>query len=157
MRHGRAHKKLNKTSTHRKAMMINMANALIKHEQIKTTLPKAKNLRPYVEKLITKAKKAEKNLSTRRQLISILQDEAMVKKLIEVIAKRYEKRPGGYTRVLKAGNRFGDMAPVAYIELVERDINAKGQDSGPKPEFNDEDFDPSTLPPELQQAAAAQA
>ena len=155
MRHGRAHKKLNRTSTHRKAMMVNMANALIKHEQIKTTLPKAKNLRPYVEKLVTKAKKAD--LNARKQLISILQDEKMVEKLISVLAERYKERSGGYTRILKAGNRFGDMAPVAYIEFVDRDVDAKGQDSGPKPEANDEEFDMNNLPPELQQAAAAQA
>lgn len=155
MRHGMAHKKLNRTSSHLKAMMVNMANALIKHEQIKTTLPKAKNLRPYVEKLVTLASK--NTLASRRQLIGILQDEKMVTKLIDVLAVRYKERPGGYTRILKSGNRFGDMAPVAYIEFVERDVNAKGQDSGPVQSFDDDDdFDPANLPPELQKAASAQ-
>lgn len=153
MRHGRAHKKLNKTSSHRKAMMMNMANALIKHEQIKTTLPKAKNLRPFVEKLITLGRKD--SVANRRRAMSILQDDKMVQKLFSTVAERYKERPGGYTRILKAGFRFGDMAPIAFIELVDRDINAKGQDSGPKPDFSDDDeeFDPANLPPELQKAA----
>ena len=139
MRHGDAHRKLNRTASHRKAMFMNLANALIKHEQITTTLPKAKTIAPYVEKLITLGKKG--SLHNRRQAMSILRDEAMVSKLFDALAKRYEKRSGGYTRILKAGFRFGDMAPVAVIELVERDVNAKGQDSGPKPEFNNEGFE----------------
>lgn len=154
MRHGDAHRKFSRTSSHRKAMFMNMANALIKHEQIKTTLPKAKELRPIVEKLVTIASK--NTLASRRQLISTLQDKDMATKLVDVLAKRYEKRPGGYTRVLKAGFRHGDAAPVAYIEFVDRDINAKGQDSGPVPEFdNDDDFE---MTPEMQaMAEAAQA
>lgn len=154
MRHGRAHKKLNMNSSHRKAMMMNMANALIKHEQIKTTLAKAKNIRPFVEKLVTLGR--TDTVANRRRAMSILQDEKTVQKLFSTLAERYKERPGGYTRVLKAGYRFGDMAPVAFIEFVERDINAKGQDSGPKPDFSDdEDFDPANLPPELQKAAQA--
>lgn len=129
MRHGNAHKKLNRTSSHRKAMLMNLANALIKHEQIKTTLPKAKTLKSYVEKLITMGKKGD--LATRRNAIAILQDETMVSKLFSTIAERYATRQGGYTRVLKAGFRYGDMAPMAVIELVDRDITAKGKDSGP--------------------------
>ncbi|PIR32201.1 MAG: 50S ribosomal protein L17 [Alphaproteobacteria bacterium CG11_big_fil_rev_8_21_14_0_20_44_7] len=150
MRHGDAHRKLNRTSSHRKAMFMNMANALIKHEQIKTTLPKAKTLRPYAEKLITLGKKG--SLHNRRRAISILQDEKMVEKLFSVLAERYKDRSGGYTRVLKAGFRFGDAAPVAYIEFVDRDINAKGQDSGPKPEFLDDDE--MEIPPELAAASS---
>lgn len=148
MRHGNAHRKFNRTSSHRKAMFMNMANALIKHEQIKTTLPKAKELRPIVEKLVTIAKKG--TLPARRQLISILQDAAMAEKLISVLAKRYEGRPGGYTRVLKAGFRHGDCAPVGYIEFVERDLAAKGQDSGPVQSF--EDDEPFEAPEELAKA-----
>jgi len=129
---------------------MNMANALIKHEQIKTTLPKAKTLRPYAEKLITLGKKG--SLHNRRRAISILQDEKMVEKLFSVLAERYKDRSGGYTRVLKAGFRFGDAAPVAYIEFVDRDINAKGQDSGPKPEFLDDDE--MEIPPELAAASS---
>jgi large subunit ribosomal protein L17 len=134
-------RKLGKSSSHRKAMLANMAAALIKHEQIKTTLPKAKELKPYVEKLITLAKKAtdkpEVALAKRRQAIATMRDETQVKKLFDVLAERYEGRPGGYTRVLKAGFRYGDSAPMAVIELVDRDVNAKGQDSGPT-EFDDE-------------------
>ncbi len=154
MRHGDAHRKFSRTSSHRKAMFMNMANALIKHEQIKTTLPKAKELRPIVEKLVTKGKKG--TLAARRNLISILQDEAMAAKLIDVLAKRYEGRSGGYTRVLKGGFRHGDAAPIGYIEFVDRDINAKGKDSGPVQSFeNDDDFE---MTPEMQQMAeAAQA
>ncbi|MGD8327043.1 MAG: 50S ribosomal protein L17 [Sphingomonadales bacterium] len=129
MRHRKAGRKLNRTSSHRKAMFKNMANALIKHEQIKTTLPKAKELRPVVERLITKAKKG--GLSNRRLLIAELQDEAMVTKLMDVLAARYAEREGGYCRVLKAGFRYGDAAPMAVIEFVDRDVDAKGQDSGP--------------------------
>lgn len=134
MRHRKAGRKLNRTSSHRNAMFANMANALIKHEQIKTTLPKAKELRPIVERLITRAKKG--GLANRRLLIADLQDEAMVTKLMDVLAERYKERPGGYTRVLKAGFRYGDAAPMAVIELVDRDVDAKGQDSGPV--FTDE-------------------
>ncbi len=128
MKHGLKQRKLNRTSSHRKALFANMANALIKHEQIITTLPKAKDLRPVVEKLITLAKKG--GLANRRAAIAQLRDEDMVKKLFSVIAERYAGRPGGYTRVLKAGFRYGDAAPIAVIELVDRDVTAKGQDSG---------------------------
>ena len=125
-------------------MLANMAAALIKHEQIVTTLPKAKELKPYVEKLITLGKQAAADpkvaLNKRRQAISVLRDEAQVKKLFEVLAERYEDRPGGYTRVLKAGFRYGDAAPMAVIELVDRDPDAKGQDSGPS-QFDDEFVD----------------
>ena len=140
MRHGIAHRKLNRTHSHRKAMLANMANALIKHEQIKTTLPKAKELKPYVEKLITLGKKGD--IHARRQAASKLQDDAMVSKLFDTLAGRYGERAGGYTRVLKAGFRFGDAAPMAVIELVDRDEDAKGQDSGPvevEAETEDED------------------
>ena len=129
MRHGLSGRKLNRKSQHRTAMFANMAAALIKHEQIKTTLPKAKDLRAVVEKLITLAKKG--GLSNRRLAASRLRDEAMAKKLFEVLGPRYKDRQGGYTRVLKAGFRYGDMAEMAIIELVERDESAKGQDSGP--------------------------
>ena len=129
MRHGNAHKKLNVTSSHRRAMLANLANALVKHEQIKTTLPKAKTLKSYVEKIITLGKKGD--LAARRQAIAILRDETMVSKIFATLAPRYEGRPGGYTRVLKAGFRYGDNAPMAIIELVDRDVSAKGKDSGP--------------------------
>lgn len=130
MRHGLSGRKLNRTSSHRKAMFANMAASLIKHEQIKTTLPKAKDLRPIVEKLITIGKKG--TLAARRQLIAQLRDEKMADKVMAVLAPRYKERKGGYTRVLKAGFRYGDMAPVAFIEFVDRDVKAKGLDSGPK-------------------------
>src|SRR5438309_7091455 len=126
MRHGRVHRKLNRTAEHRRAMFANMAAALIKHEQIITTLPKAKDLRPIVEKLITLGKRG--GLHARRQAIAELRDVAMVKKLFEVLGPRYKERNGGYTRVLKAGFRYGDSAPVAVIELVDRDLDAKGKD-----------------------------
>ena len=129
MRHGSAHRKLNRTAEHRRAMWANMAAALIKHEQISTTLPKAKDLRPIVEKLVTLGKRGD--LHARRQAISQIRDIAMVKKLFEVIGPRYKGRHGGYTRVLKAGFRHGDNAPAAVIEFVERDVEAKGLDSGP--------------------------
>ena len=129
MRHGKVHRKLNKKPAHRKAMFANMAASLIKHEQIVTTLPKAKELRPIVEKLVTLAKKG--GLAARRQAISEIRDVAQVRKLFEVIAARYKERNGGYTRVLKAGFRYGDSAPVAVIEFVDRDVEAKGKDSGP--------------------------
>lgn len=124
MRHGMSGRKLNRTSSHRKAMFANMANALITHEQIKTTLPKAKDLRPVVEKLITLGKRGD--LHARRQAAALLRDDAVVRKLFSVIAERYKDRQGGYTRVLKAGFRYGDAAPMAVIELVERDTAAKG-------------------------------
>ena len=129
MRHGKVHRKLNRTAEHRKAMFANMAAALIKHEQIVTTLPKAKELRPIVEKLVTLGKRGD--LHARRQAIAQMRDLAMVKKLFEVIGPRYQGRNGGYLRVLKAGFRYGDSAPVAVIEFVDRDIEAKGKDSGP--------------------------
>lgn len=136
MRHGVAHRKLNRTSSHRKAMFANMSASLIKHEQIVTTLPKAKELRPIVEKLITLGKRG--GLHARRQAISQMRDEAMVAKLFDVLAPRYKERQGGYIRILKAGFRYGDNAPVAVIEFVDRDPSAKGQDSGPTAEVADE-------------------
>lgn len=129
MRHGMAHRQLNVTASHRQAMFANMAAALIKHEQIKTTLPKAKEMRSVVDKLITLGKKG--GLANRRRAMAVLRDEAMVAKLFDTLATRYAKRPGGYTRVLKAGMRYGDAASMAFLELVDRDIEAKGQDSGP--------------------------
>jgi large subunit ribosomal protein L17 len=129
MRHGKAHRKLNRTAEHRRAMFANMAAALIKHEQIVTTLPKAKDLRPIVEKLVTLGKRGD--LNARRRAIAELRDIAMVRKLFDVLGPRYQERNGGYTRVLKAGFRYGDSAPRAVIEFVERDIDAKGKDSGP--------------------------
>src|SRR5262245_60635736 len=129
MRHGIAYRKLGRKPEHRKAMFANMAAALIKHEQITTTLPKAKELRPVVEKLVTLGKRGD--LHARRQAIAQIRDVAMVKKLFEVIGPRYKERHGGYTRVLKAGFRYGDNAPVAVIEFVDRDEAAKGLDSGP--------------------------
>src|SRR6201985_2980863 len=132
MRHANAHRKLNRTPEHRRAMYANMAAALIKHEQITTTLPKAKDLRPGVEKLITLGKRGD--LHARRQAVAKIRDLAMVKKLFEVLGPRYKERNGGYTRVLKAGFRYGDSAPVAVIEFVDRDVDAKGLDSGPPPE-----------------------
>jgi large subunit ribosomal protein L17 len=131
MRHLNSGRRLNRTSSHRVAMFANMACALIKHEQIRTTLPKAKELRPIVEKLITKAKNGKGNLAARRLAISEIKDEAMVTKLFDVLGPRYASRPGGYIRVLKAGIRYGDAAPMALIELVDRDPEAKGKDSGP--------------------------
>ncbi|MCP1335209.1 50S ribosomal protein L17 [Futiania mangrovi] len=124
MRHGIAHRKLNRTSTHRQAMFANMAASLITHEQIKTTLPKAKELRPIVERLVTLGKRG--NLHARRLAVSRLRDDAAVKKLFDVLATRYAERPGGYVRVLKAGIRAGDAAPMAIIEFVDRDPAAKG-------------------------------
>jgi large subunit ribosomal protein L17 len=129
MRHRVSGRKLNRTSSHRKAMFANMAAALVKHEQIKTTLPKAKELRPIVEKLVTLGKRGD--LHARRQIIARTRDEKTAAKLIDTLAPRYEGRAGGYLRVLKAGFRQGDNAPMAIIEFVERDIAAKGQDSGP--------------------------
>tara|TARA_B100001142_G_scaffold328222_1_gene387795 strand:- start:852 stop:1292 length:441 start_codon:yes stop_codon:yes gene_type:complete len=129
MRHNISGRKLNRTSSHRKAMFSNMVNALIKHEQITTTLPKAKELRPIIEKMVTLSRKND--LHSRRQAISKLQDSDMVKKLFEVLGPRYAERTGGYTRIIKAGFRYGDSAPMAVIEFVDRDKDAKGQDSGP--------------------------
>ena len=129
MRHGIAHRKLGRTSAHRTAMFANMAASLIKHEQIITTLPKAKELRPFVEKLVTLAKKGD--LHARRIAISRVRDRDQVGKLFETLGPRYKGRNGGYIRVLKAGFRYGDNAPVAVIEFVDRDPAAKGLDSGP--------------------------
>lgn len=129
MRHGMSGRKFSRTTSHRLAMFSNMANALIKHEQIKTTLPKAKDLRPIVEKLITLGKKG--GLANKRLAYAELRDNAVVDKLFTVIAERYKDRAGGYTRVLKAGFRYGDNAPMAIIEFVDRDLAAKGKDSGP--------------------------
>lgn len=129
MRHSMSGRKFSMTSSHRQAMFANMAAALIKHEQIKTTLPKAKDLRPIVEKLITLGKKG--TLAARRQAIAQIRDEAMVAKLFATLAVRYKDRAGGYTRVLKAGIRYGDATPMAIIEFVDRDVDAKGKDSGP--------------------------
>ena len=136
MRHRIAGRKLSRTSEHRKAMFENMAAALIKHEQIETTLPKAKDLRPIVEKLITLGKRGD--LHARRQALAALQDRKITEKLFGVLARRYADRKGGYTRVLKAGFRFGDAAPTAIIELVNRDVAAKGLDSGPKQNVQEE-------------------
>jgi large subunit ribosomal protein L17 len=129
MRHGRVHRKLNRTAEHRRAMFANMCAALIKHEQIVTTLPKAKELRPIVEKLVTLGKKG--GLAKRRQAISEMRDIEMTRKLFDTLATRYKDRQGGYTRIIKAGFRYGDNAPMAVIEFVDRDVDAKGQDSGP--------------------------
>jgi large subunit ribosomal protein L17 len=131
-----ANRKLGVTSTHRAAMFRNMATSLLKHEQITTTLPKAKELRPYVERIITLGKRG--GLHARRQAYATLMDEKVVDKLFTTIADRYKARPGGYTRVLKAGFRYGDAAAMAVIELVDRDPAAKGLDSGPKPEKAEE-------------------
>ena len=132
MKHNITHRKLNRTTSHRKALLMNLSNSLIKHEQITTTLSKAKELRPFVEKIITLGKKGD--LVSRRKAISILQDQKNAKKIFDVISERYKERTGGYTRIIKVGNRFGDNAPTAIIELVDRDENAKGLDSGPVPE-----------------------
>ncbi|MCX7346026.1 MAG: 50S ribosomal protein L17 [Alphaproteobacteria bacterium] len=134
MRHGFRGRRFNRTAEHRTAMFANMSAALIKHEQIVTTLPKAKDLRPVVEKLVTLAKKG--SLHARRQALAEVRDETQVKKLFEVLAARYKDRHGGYLRIMKAGFRYGDSAPMAVIEFVDRDVNARGQDSGPsnKPE-----------------------
>ena len=129
MRHGMKLRKLNRTASHRKAMFSNMANSLIKHEQIKTTLPKAKEMKRVIDRIITMAK--VDSYAARSRAFSVLRDKDMVTKLFEVLAPRYKERPGGYSRVLKAGFRHGDCAPVAIIELVDRDVEAKGKDSGP--------------------------
>jgi large subunit ribosomal protein L17 len=137
MRHGMHGRGFSRRSAHRKAMFENLAAALIKHEQIKTTLPKAKDLRPIVEKLITMGRRG--GLHVRRQAIAVLQDEKLADKLVTTLADRYKTRPGGYTRIIKAGFRYGDNAAMAVIELVDRDPEAKGQDSGPLPERDEED------------------
>ena len=137
MRHGMRGRAFRRHSAHRKAMFENLAAALIKHEQIKTTLPKAKDLRPVVERLITAGRRG--GLHVRRQAIAVLNDEALADKLLTTLAERYKTRPGGYTRIIKAGYRYGDNAAMAVIELVDRDPEAKGQDSGPVPEREAED------------------
>ena len=144
MRHGKVNRKLNRTAEHRKAMFANMAASLIVHEQVVTTLPKAKDLRPLFEKLITLGKKGD--LHARRRAIAEIKDQAAVKKLFEVIGPRYKSRNGGYTRILKAGFRYGDSAPVAVIELVDRDVAAKGKDDLARHE--------ATRPKETAEAAA---
>ena len=129
MRHRKSGRKLNRDSSHRKAMFANMASALIKHEQIKTTLPKAKDLRPIVEKLITLGKRGD--LHARRLAYARIPDRAMVTKLFDVLGERYKDRQGGYIRIIRANFRYGDCAPMAYIEFIDRDVDAKGSDSGP--------------------------
>jgi large subunit ribosomal protein L17 len=141
MRHGFRGRRFNRTAEHRTSMFANMSAALIKHEQIVTTLPKAKDLRPVVEKLVTLAKKG--GLHARRQAISQVRDETQVKKLFSVLAARYKERNGGYLRIMKAGFRYGDSAPMAVIEFVDRDVSERGKDSGPK------------AAPEVEQGAAA--
>jgi len=136
MRHGNSNRKLNRTSAHRKAMFANMSASLIKHEQIVTTLPKAKELRPIVEKLITLGKRG--GLALRRQAIGEIRDVDQAKKLFDVLAPRYKDRQGGYTRIIKAGFRYGDNAAMAVIEFVDRDVDAKGKDSGPVQEKTEE-------------------
>ena len=137
MRHRLSGRKLNRTSAHRKAMFSNLAAALVKHEQIRTTLPKAKELRPVVERLITLGKRG--NLHARRQAIAVLADAGLATKLFDTLAPRYAERHGGYTRVIKAGMRYGDAAPMALIEFVDRDPEAKGLDSGPVQKVEEEE------------------
>ena len=137
MRHGAAYRKLGRTASHRTAMFANMAASLIKHEQITTTLPKAKELRPFVEKLVTLGKKGD--LHARRQAISHVRDVTQVGKLFDTIGPRYAERSGGYIRIMKAGFRHGDNAPMAVIEFVDRDPDAKGLDSGPVYATQDDD------------------
>ena len=153
MRHRIKGRKLNRTSAHRKAMFANMAVSLLMNEQIKTTLPKAKEIRPYVEKLITAARSTD--LAVRRRLIAKIKDRVAVEKLLTVLAPRYESRSGGYTRIIKAGFRFGDMAPVAYIELLDRDVSAKGKSDklSSKAEVTKENADISSV--KEKKAAAA--
>jgi large subunit ribosomal protein L17 len=137
MRHGMHGRGFSRHSAHRKAMFENLAAALIKHEQITTTLPKAKDLRPVVERLISMGRRG--GLANRRRAIATLHDEKLADKLVTTLAERYKTRPGGYTRIIKAGYRYGDNAAMAVIELVDRDPDAKGQDSGPVPEREEED------------------
>ena len=136
MRHARGYRRLNRTHEHRKAMFANMAGSLIEHEQIKTTLPKAKELRPIIEKMVTLAGRGD--LHARRLLRSRLKEDRHLAKLMDILGPRYKDRQGGYVRILKAGFRYGDMAPMAIIEFVERDVDAKGQDSGPVQYVEDE-------------------
>jgi large subunit ribosomal protein L17 len=131
MRHGNQGRKFNRTASHRKAMWGNMTAALIKHEQIKTTLPKAKDLRPVIEKLVTLSRRGKDDLHARRQALAQVKDDAQVTKLFDVLGPRYAERPGGYTRVMRCGFRHGDNAPMAIIEFIDRDVDAKGLDSGP--------------------------
>ena len=137
MRHGNANRKLGRTTSHRLAMFKNMAASLIKHEQITTTLPKAREIRPYVEKLITLAKHG--GLSNRRLADARLKDDAQLTKLFDVLATRYADREGGYIRIVKAGIRRSDATPMAIVEFVDRDVSAKGQDSGPVDDFDQDD------------------
>jgi len=153
MRHGFKKRTLNKKIAHRRSMFANMAVALIKHEQIKTTLPKAKELRPIFEKMVTKAK--TNTLHIRRQLLSFLRDEKAVEKMLTVLGVRYKDRKGGYVRVLKAGFRFGDCAPMAIVELVDRDVTAKGKDSGPVVEVEAEAEKPAEKAEKPAKAAKA--
>ena len=139
MRHRKSGRKLNRTSSHRKAMFANMAASLIKHEQIQTTLPKAKELRPIVEKLITLGKRGD--LHARRQAFAELSEKSAVDKLFTTLSERYAERKGGYTRVLKAGFRTGDAAPMGVIELIDRDVEAKGQDSGPDQNADQDEYE----------------
>ncbi|MEP2357137.1 MAG: 50S ribosomal protein L17 [Marinomonas sp.] len=139
MRHGISQRKLSRKSGHRKALFRNMSAALIKHEQIVSTLPKAKELRPYIEKLVTLAKRG--GLSNRRLAQSRLLDETQLKKLFDILADRYSDRDGGYTRIIKAGIRASDSAQMAVIEFVDRDVDAKGQDSGPVMNAEEEEFE----------------
>jgi len=151
MKHGQNHRKLNRKSQHRIAMFANMSAALIKHEQIVTTLPKAKELKSIADKLITLGKKG--GLANKRRAISIVRDETQVNKLFDTLATRYKSRQGGYTRVLKAGFRYGDASPMAVIELVDRDVSAKGQDSG-TPEFSGEEAMAGVAKPKKKKVAA---
>jgi len=153
MRHGFKKRTLNKKIAHRRSMFANMAVALVKHEQIKTTLPKAKELRPIFEKLVTKAK--TNTLHVRRQLLSFLRDEKAVEKILTVLGVRYKDRKGGYVRVLKAGFRFGDCAPMAIVELVDRDVTAKGKDSGQIVEVEAEGEKPAEKPAKAEKTEKA--
>ena len=137
MRHGKARRRLNRSSAHRKALLSNLAGALIKHEQISTTLAKARELRPVAERLVTLGKRG--GLHARRQAISRLGDAALADKLLTTLTERYADRQGGYCRIIRAGFRTGDAAPMAYIEFVDRDPEAKGQDSGPTPDQDDDE------------------
>ena len=141
MRHRKAGRKLNRTPSHRRALFANMAAALIKHEQIITTVPKAKEMRRVVDRLITLAKRGD--LHARRVAIARVRDEGMVRKLFDVLGPRYQERNGGYTRVLRAGYRYGDSAPMAVLELVDRDPEARGQDSGPTQEVDEAESAPA--------------
>lgn len=150
MKHGIKQRKLNRTSPHRKAMFANMSAALVKHEQITTTLPKAKDLRPFVEKLITLGKKG--GLANERLAMSKMRDQSQIRKLFDVLGERYKEREGGYIRIMKAGFRYGDNAPMAVIELVDRDESAKGLDSGPI--FDEMDEEETATVPEKKAATA---